>query len=62
MDELIDFFLLGYFDAISDAKNISEIKIFKIELNNEFKSKLYDIGYSNGYVECFTYLKNSLSK
>ncbi len=60
MDKIIDVFFLGYFDAINDALVSNLAKRFKLDINNNFKSILYDIGYSSGYQECFTYLKNSL--
>lgn len=47
-------FYEGFKDAIKDLerKSFSEINILDI------MSKLYDIGYIDGYNKCFNYIKN----
>ncbi len=59
MNEIINYFLIGYFEALKDAKNINNKK-YRIIISNELKSKLYDIGYINGYEDFYNYLKNNL--
>lgn len=60
MNEVIKYFELGYFQAIEDILNDKKERYFKISLELEFKSKIYDIGYIIGYQKYNEYIKNNL--
>ncbi len=50
---------LGFIEGIKDALKY-ENKIFKKINELEVMSKLYDIGYIDGFNKCLNYLKNNL--
>ncbi len=50
---------LGFIEGIKDAL-IDKDKIFKKISELEIMSKLYDIGYIDGYKKCINYLKKNL--
>ncbi len=59
MDKIIDVFFLGYFDAINDALVSNLAKRFKLDINNNFKSILYDIAAV--CISLYLFLKSSSS-
>lgn len=59
MYKYIKSYELGYIEGIKDALK-DKNKIFKKINELEIMSKLYDMGYINGYNKCITYLKNNL--
>lgn len=59
MYKYIKSYELGFIEGLKDALKDST-KIFKKINELEVMSKLYDIGYINGYNKCINYLKKNL--
>ncbi len=59
MYKYIKSYELGFIEGLKDALKDSN-KIFKKINELEVMSKLYDIGYINGYNKCINYLKKNL--
>lgn len=60
MDEIIKIFKIGYYEGIKDSINKYPIKKYKLKLNNEIKSKIYDIGYKSAINDIYNIKKNNL--
>lgn len=59
MYKYIKAYELGFIEGIKDALK-EENKKFKKINELDIMSKLYDVGYINGYIKCINYLKNNL--
>ncbi len=60
MKEIIYIFKCGYFNAILDAIKNNKHKLLKLDITNEIKAKIYDLGYINGNNDFIKYIKNNL--
>lgn len=61
MDEIIKILEIGFFDGMNDVIiNKSYSKKYKIVIDEELKSKLYDIAFILGYNSTLKYIKNNL--
>ena len=56
MYKYIKAYELGFIEGIKDALK-EENKKFKKINELDIMSKLYDVGYINGYIKCINYLK-----
>lgn len=59
MYKYIKAYELGFIEGIKDALK-KENKTFKKINELDIMSKLYDVGYIDGYIKCINYLKNIL--